>query len=372
VDKNNSRLEGLQSLRGIAALGVLLFHVRGYMWIVANNHTTVFEIFTGVFGLGAVLFFAISGFLMAHLIETGYRNFLVRRAARIYPSFFVAVAISLFAQVLFLDTVTQPKLAESLTLLPLGVIPYPLHIEWTLIYEVFFYVVCSVFTIGKAKRAFPYFLVAWLIGVLIAHHVFDLPKVITPTVSTVFFQFFNMFFIVGALTYYVHRKVSLSAVTARAMLGAIGVVVIAWPFLERIHLFAQQELYAFALCCVGILLATLAIGSDTPKHFAARLLHRAGDYSYGIYLMHASVLWIVFTVCVKHFGALDSRFAFLGLGVALLAGIGMGMIDVKIHATVAAWLRSRSVTVPAISSESYSSLSPTVPQRRPASEAQIR
>lgn len=340
--KNNSRLEGLQSLRGIAALGVVLFHVRGYMWIVGNNHTSVFEAFTGVFSLGAVLFFAISGFLMAHLIETGYRNFIIRRFARIYPSYFAAVGLSLFAQVLFLDTVTQPQLAESLTLLPLGVIPYPLHIEWTLIYEVFFYVVCSVFTIGRAKRLFPYFLMVWLIVVVVAHHAFELPSAITPTVDTIFFQFFNMFFIVGALTYYVWRKVSLSPRTARVMLSVIGAMVIAWPFLEHVKVFAQQEFYVFALCCVGILLGTLTIGTDTPRNLAARLLHRAGDYSYGIYLIHASVLWIVFTLSVKHFGALDSRFAFLGLGAALMAGVGMGMLDVKIHATVAAWIRATS------------------------------
>jgi peptidoglycan/LPS O-acetylase OafA/YrhL len=338
-----TRLEGLQSLRGIAALGVLLFHVRGYMWIVGNNHTSVFEIFTGVFSLGAVLFFAISGFLMAHLIETGYRNFLVRRFARIYPSYFVAVAVSLCAQVLFLGTVTQPQLAESLTLLPLGVIPYPLHIEWTLIYEVFFYVVCSVFTIGQAKRLFPRFLVVWLVGVLVAHHTLQLPTAIAPTMETIFFQFFNMFFIVGALTYYVHRRVVLSARTAWAMLGVIGVLVIAWPFLEHIPAFAQHEYYVFAVCCIGILLSTLTVGSDTPKHTAARLLNRAGDYSYGIYLIHASVLTIVFTLSMKHFGTIDSRSAFVGLGFALLSGVGMGILDVRIHAGVSAWLRYRLI-----------------------------
>jgi exopolysaccharide production protein ExoZ len=336
--KQNLRLEGLSSLRGIAAISVLLFHVRGYMWIVGNNHTSVFEIFTGVFSLGATLFFAISGFLMAHLIETGYRNFLVRRFARIYPTFFLAVGLSIFAKVLFLGSVTQPDLARSMSLLPFGVIPYPLDIEWTLVYEVFFYIVCAVFTIGNAKRIFPYFLATWLAAVIVAKHSFHLESAITPTIDTIPFQFFNVFFIVGALTYYANRQVSVSPAIARSILVACAGLVIAWPFLERIHTFAINELYVFAVCCVGILLSAKEVsGTSIVMH----ALERAGDYSYGIYLIHASVLYIVFNLALQHFGNMPSSFAFVGFALALLAGIGMGMLDVRIHTAVATWIRNR-------------------------------
>ncbi|OAJ54795.1 hypothetical protein A6V36_08075 [Paraburkholderia ginsengiterrae] len=97
----------------------------------------------------------------------------------------------------------------------------------------------------------------------------------------------------------------------------------------------------FAALCVGILLATSTVGSDSSKNILVRLLNRAGEYSYGIYLLHTTALWIVFTLGMKHFGALDSSFAFLGLVVALLAGVGMGMLDVWIHTAVAAWIRNR-------------------------------
>jgi peptidoglycan/LPS O-acetylase OafA/YrhL len=340
VDKNNSRLEGLQSLRGIAALAVLLFHVRGYMWIVGNNHTSAFEIFTGVFSLGAPLFFAISGFLMAHLIETGYRNFLLRRFARIYPTFFLAVVLSLFAKILFLGSATQPELAKSLTLLPFGVIPYPLDIEWTLVYEVFFYIVCAVFTIGNSKRLFPYFLTMWLASVIVARHAFHLESAITPTIETIPFQFFNMFFIVGALTYYANRRLSMPSILARAILGSCAALVVAWPFLERIHTFAINELYVFAGCCVGILLSAKELrGTSAPMQWLAK----AGDYSYGIYLIHASVLYIAFTLALRQYGELPSIFAFIGFGFALIGGIGMGMLDVRIHTSISGWIRERSI-----------------------------
>jgi peptidoglycan/LPS O-acetylase OafA/YrhL len=340
MNKNNLRLEGLSSLRGVAAISVLLFHVRGYMWIVGNNHTSAFEIFTGVFSLGATLFFAISGFLMAHLIETGYRNFLVRRFARIYPTFFLAVGLSIFAKVLFLGTVTQPDLIRSISLLPFGVIPYPLDIEWTLVYEVFFYIVCAAFTIGNAKRIFPYFLTLWLAGVIVARHGFHLESAITPTIETIPLQIFNMFFIVGALTYYANRRLNVPSIFARAILAACAALIIAWPFLERIPMFAVHELYVFAACCVGILLSAKELSGAS---ILTRALAKAGDYSYGIYLIHASVLYIVLTLALQHFGNLPSAFAFAGFALALLAGIGMGMLDVRIHTGISAWIRARSV-----------------------------
>jgi peptidoglycan/LPS O-acetylase OafA/YrhL len=332
----NDRLEGLQSLRGIAALSVLVFHVRGYMWIVSNNHSSVFEIFTGVFSLGAPLFFAISGFLMAHLIASGYENFLIRRFARIYPTFFIAVALSIFAKVLFLGSATQPDLARAMSLLPFGIIPYPLDIEWTLVYEVFFYIVCAIFTVGNLKRVFPYFLSGWLVVVILAREMFHIDTAITPTINAISFQIFNIFFIVGGLTYYANQRVSISPLLARSFILICAALVVAWPFLERLHPFAVNELYVFALCCIGILLSSKELAGSS---MVTQVLGRAGDWSYGIYLIHATVLQIFFTLALQHFGETNSIIAFIGLAIALIAGIGMGALDVRIHANVSARIR---------------------------------
>lgn len=75
----------LQILRGIAALMVVIYHVKGYTNIVGNYPDNLFNYIPQIFGLGAPLFFCISGYVMAMLIESSYPNFLYKRFMRIYP-----------------------------------------------------------------------------------------------------------------------------------------------------------------------------------------------------------------------------------------------------------------------------------------------
>lgn len=75
---------------------------------------------------------------MARLIDIGYKNFLIRRLLRIYPSYIIAVVLVVFIKVAIFESVTQPNLLKPLTLLPFGNIQYVLNVEWTLIYNFFF------------------------------------------------------------------------------------------------------------------------------------------------------------------------------------------------------------------------------------------
>ncbi len=67
------KYKSLQILRALAAIFVVLYHIRGYFIIVDGNTTTFFNLFNEYFSLGALLFFAISGFLMTYLIDIGYK-----------------------------------------------------------------------------------------------------------------------------------------------------------------------------------------------------------------------------------------------------------------------------------------------------------
>ena len=151
----------LQIMRGWAAIAVVLFHVNCYLKIIGGKSDTIFRLFDENFSYGAWFFFVLSGYMMAYLIDTSYPRFLFRRLARIYPTFWLAVVITLVAKVLIFGSVNQPRLLSGLSLLPAGAKHpgrYPLGIEWTLIYEIFFYAVCSVFATRRLRRYFPHFL----------------------------------------------------------------------------------------------------------------------------------------------------------------------------------------------------------------------
>ena len=144
-------LTGLHGLRFTAALSVLLFHCLHYgiaLRVIPGDIVRDTPYFLGTHGVA--LFFALSGFLMAMVSErTGALRFIAHRALRIYPPFLAAVAITLVAQKALTGSTAIFNLS-ALTLVPVGVhtgLMTPLRVEWTLVYEISFYVVVE---IGRA------------------------------------------------------------------------------------------------------------------------------------------------------------------------------------------------------------------------------
>ncbi len=116
--RSNNRLNHLDSLRGIAALIVVLSHFASMIPdnVYALSHHNVREALTsfsnaGVYTLiklhmagrsAVILFFVLSGFVLARSLENGQPSFLeyaVRRFFRIYPILFLTIIISYFLHV---------------------------------------------------------------------------------------------------------------------------------------------------------------------------------------------------------------------------------------------------------------------------------
>lgn len=127
----NERFESVQSLRGIAALFVLMQHIC--------------FIERGAFGVD--LFFLISGFMMMYSTERSTEHFLMKRAIRIIPLYTVMTILSYAALLimpgLFEQTTAAPVyLIKSLLFIPfsMGGVTQPLlRVGWTVNYEVLFY-----------------------------------------------------------------------------------------------------------------------------------------------------------------------------------------------------------------------------------------
>ena len=148
-------LLSIQHLRGVAALMVVFFHCFQWTW-------TPFP--TGQAGVD--LFFVISGFVMWTVTERQPQSpaeFLRRRFARIAPPYWLATllaaGLALAWPALFLEIRVDPEhLWKSLLFLPhrdpFGN-PFPvLPVGWTLIYEVFFYLVFAfAMLFGRARMA---------------------------------------------------------------------------------------------------------------------------------------------------------------------------------------------------------------------------
>jgi len=158
--RTRDRIEGLDALRGLAALAVLLHHDTHFYDVLYPGRAPLpFNLDAGHFGVE--LFFIISGFVIFMTLErkNSLYRFAVSRVARLYPAFLAAAAFT--ATMLYLHPLPPPLGAPSagailanLTMAPLllnhtGIdLPY-----WTLTYELVFYVsIAAIFCLGLLGR----------------------------------------------------------------------------------------------------------------------------------------------------------------------------------------------------------------------------
>lgn len=124
--KHNDYYPELTGLRGIAALWVLVFHVR-HMTGGASNRLNIFGIdldFSSLFSMGATygvhIFFVLSGFLLSipfiRWLENdgsfpNLKRYYVKRVIRVFPAYYVQLFILLLA-IYFLGYTAMPSFKE--------------------------------------------------------------------------------------------------------------------------------------------------------------------------------------------------------------------------------------------------------------------
>jgi peptidoglycan/LPS O-acetylase OafA/YrhL len=137
---------------------VVCFHAIIYYFSVPEYHTMPDWAYYGAAGVD--LFFVISGFVMVHVTQHRFGSlasqldFLHGRITRIYPPYWVATLPVIVACLLFSNginlTLNSKTLFTSFFLFPTGGFPL-LRVGWSLIHEIYFYVVFSFFLLGKRE-----------------------------------------------------------------------------------------------------------------------------------------------------------------------------------------------------------------------------
>lgn len=143
------KLNNLQVLRAVAAYAVLLVHLDDVERKYANG--TLLGLWTEAFIWGVDLFFVLSGFVMVLVslersgsAETSLR-FLCARIARIYPLWWLCLSALVVVWLIRPELVyggnqKDVDLIKDYMLFPRSEAPL-LEVGWTLIYEMYFYIV---------------------------------------------------------------------------------------------------------------------------------------------------------------------------------------------------------------------------------------
>jgi peptidoglycan/LPS O-acetylase OafA/YrhL len=292
LSRVNTRLRGLDSLRGMAALAVVLYHYTfGYTQVVGRHMPGLDLIATdGHFGI--YLFFIISGFVIFMTLERSARaaDFSVSRFARLWPPYLVCAGLTSLLIVGLDFNPNHLTLGDALlNVLMLNKVLGNISIDpsyWTLTYEVLFYTGAAMIFFGLKIKRIEWACLAWLGLAFVArissfndHH---------QRVGVLMGVDFCHFFVLGMMIYLIYQRRAtwltwLTAVLAFSMTlfgpswnpGAIKL----WQFMLLTALFA----------------AVVWLVAERKIRFLniAPLLF-LGEISYSLYLVHQIAgYWVI-------------------------------------------------------------------------------
>ena len=313
----------IQAWRAVLCVGVVLAHIKIYL--LHDGTPSLFAHVPDLFGGIPCAFFAVSGFFMATLVDRETRNFLALRLVRIYPMYILAILLAYVLRSCTSIPLNYDDLPAVLSLLPFaGRKSYKLGIEWTLVFEMFYYLVCAVFCRPGLSRRFPAFLMVWLAAVLLAA---ALHPALThlPTLATIWISGWNFSFIAGALAYYLlkhYHDPQAQAWAAYVLLASVGTFSALQPTPVAVILMLGT------LACLGLVALVLL----EAKIRAPKLFTELGDYSYALYLIHPSLIILVLNRWQEFTGDPPGLIAGLvSLVLCLCAFWYLGQLDVSLH-----------------------------------------
>lgn len=161
--KQNTNLNLVQVLRGVASLLVVLLHTTINSKDILNKDFCDNFFFFG--GSGVDIFFVLSGFIITYSCGKGLTQpgkllpFIRRRAVRIFPTYWIIITLFILIQLVlpaFYRThypLSFSNICSTLFLLPGHTMVN--GVSWTLSYELFFYLLFSLaFLLPNKKLAF--------------------------------------------------------------------------------------------------------------------------------------------------------------------------------------------------------------------------
>ena len=288
---SSNKLEGIQILRGYAAILVVVTH----LWSAGVISSTLR--FSRIGGLGVDIFFVISGFIMCYslrdqIFANDSLQFLKKRVLRVYPIYLLVLIPFLVQYLSQARTPVDPLLIiGNLLLSPsfLGSPEYRMLVgpAWTLTYELFFYVLFAgaMFSSRSKNRAIytvilTIVLLVTLINLLgIKGHRLQWSNFQYIIGDTLLFNF-----VIGCICYFVWRKYGRAVFSFGMALGAALVLTVASLGLSKCGL---PRILSLGLPA-GIIVLVFLFAEFENRNLTKPLLF-LGSASYSIYLVHAVI-----------------------------------------------------------------------------------
>jgi exopolysaccharide production protein ExoZ len=295
-----NKLISIQALRGLAVLGVVAYHALVIEKKYSGGDLLLPDFFT-IGQSGVDLFFVISGFVMVTVTKGRFARrgemvrFLWGRFTRIYPTywfyFFLTIAIFLIKPNWVNSTQgNQFQFLSSLLLLPSNQLPLVM-VAWSLIYELWFYMVFAVLLRFHERLLLPSLLL-WGAIITIVNLVFTVTGFSAG--ARIVFHPYSLEFIIGALVAVYISRERASRISARiAILIITFILSIGLPAIYVFNLVQPERTLRMSVI-IGMLYGSLLFSVVMLEKFNTfalpKFLQFIGDISYTVYLSHILVL----------------------------------------------------------------------------------
>lgn len=308
------RLAGVDGLRGLAALAIVLLHTWMYTGARDPGHSALLDAVIGEMRLGVTYFFALSGFLLARPWVRAALDgragpvastYALHRAARLLPAYwFALVGAFLILEGTGHPRETTPAALPAFALFLQNQIPSTAGQlnppTWSLSVELSFYVLLPLFGVAMmwlARRLGRAGLVVGCLGLVAVGLAWTLACAIFAWPETAFTSlptYLPVFAVGMGAAALVHER-TVSPGVSRALLaaGAVIVVLNGWWHSAGTGLVGHVLLDLPA--AVGFGMITVAVVSRPLRVLDVRPVRWLGKISYGVYLWHMPVVYVLVT-----------------------------------------------------------------------------
>ena len=328
----------VQEMRGVAAFLVTLTHFNYLFNVVPYFNSSI----------GVDIFFIISGFLMAYILEKKkYKagEFLSRRILRIIPLYFICTLFIVFLKILSGQDFNIYDSIRSFLFYPfIGNEWNDLIIApgWTLVFELFFYVLVLIKIIWN-KNGFLYLALVW-IPIIFIYESINIDYRIN--ILNVLFNSLNIEFLYGVLAYYLYKNISFNIFSLKIIFIFSFICLLLLSLYSddsvSFELIPRDTIYisgiSFPRFITWGIPAFLFFISFVNLKSRSKILENIGEWSYSLYLLQyifiglLSKFLIFLEINIENYSVFLRLFFLLIslIAILLISKLSYTFIEVKI------------------------------------------
>ena len=325
--------KNLDALRFFAAFSVFLFHFFGEIknLIPISEKNSIYRgitAFTSKGLLGVNFFFVLSGFLITYLIlfelkhtnNFNLKHFLIRRTLRIWPLYFIIICIGfILFPLLFSDYHTQHHLINYVFFLAnFDEIWYGandtinfLTSPWSVAVEEQFYLIWGILLL-VLSRLKKFNFITLISALLVVSFIFRLLNY--SDLDIIYYHTLSVMpdILVGSLLAYLYfrktvwiQKLKNLSKSKIIFIYGVGIILVLFKTKLFIDYFIVLERFVFALFFAFILLDQIYFKNSVFKLGKVKLFNHLGKISYGLYMYHLVVLFLLQKLMINLFSELN-------------------------------------------------------------------